>query len=78
MIKPSTLGDVVTYTLFSLGGVFLGGELGMLTGSASARRAISSDTESRRRIEHAFRAFRADVLKQEAKELEGGEGPLGF
>lgn len=28
MLKPSTLGDVATYFFASLGGLFLGGELG--------------------------------------------------
>lgn len=51
----------------------------MLTGASSARRAITSDPERRKRIERAFRGFRADMLKKEIEELEsectdGGEG----
>lgn len=29
LLKPTTLGDVATYFFASLGGLFLGGELGM-------------------------------------------------
>ena len=81
VLKPTTLGDVATYFFFGTGGIFLGGELGILTGSASASRTISRDPESRARIEAAFRKFRADVLRKEADELDGGKGitdVLGF
>ncbi|KAK6579874.1 hypothetical protein PZA11_007582 [Diplocarpon coronariae] len=60
-------------------GLFLGGELGLLAGSYSARRTITSDSESKARIEKAFKAFKADVLRREIAQLEGGEkgsGPL--
>ncbi len=49
----------------------------MLTGTLSANRTIASDPESRKRIENAFRRFRADVLRRQAEQLEKGtEGPL--
>lgn len=70
MLKPSALGDTATILLFSAGGLFLGGELGMLTGTASARRTISQDPESMKRITSAFRRFRADALRKEAKWLD--------
>jgi len=70
LLKPSTLGDVATYTFFAMGGVFVGGETGLLTGSWSARRSISKDPETRARIEKAFRSFRADVLRKEVETLE--------
>ncbi|KAL9060150.1 MAG: hypothetical protein Q9162_000764 [Coniocarpon cinnabarinum] len=73
MLKPTTLGDVAAYTFFSAGGIFLGGELGGLAGSLSASRTLSKDPESRKRIEMAFRRFRADVLRKEAQQLEQGE-----
>ncbi|CAL3969852.1 unnamed protein product [Diplocarpon coronariae] len=79
LLKPTTLGDVAAYMLFSTGGLFLGGELGLLAGSYSARRTITSDSESKARIEKAFKAFKADVLRREIAQLEGGEkgsGPL--
>lgn len=77
-IAPSTAGDILTYTFFSLGGLFIGGELGLLTGSVSARRRVAQDPQSRARIEKAFRAFRADMLKSEIRTLEGGEGSGGW
>lgn len=69
-MRPSTLGDIAAYTFFGFGGLFLGGETGLLTGSASAGRRITRDPESRERIETAFRRFRADVLRKEANELD--------
>ena len=80
-MKPKALGDVATYFFFSAGGLFLGGETGLLTGSASASRTITRDLDSRARIEAAFRKFRADVLRKEADDLDGGKGvvsALGF
>lgn len=73
LLKPSRLGDVVTYLFFGTGGMFLGGELGLLSGSASARRTITKDPEMKARIEKAFRSFRVDVLKREIDELERGQ-----
>ncbi|KAK4694363.1 hypothetical protein P7C71_g3211, partial [Lecanoromycetidae sp. Uapishka_2] len=81
LLKPTTLGDIATYFFFSAGGLFLGGESGLLTGSASASRTVSRDPESRARIEAAFKKFRADVLRKEADALDGGKGVgsvLGF
>ncbi|KIX03056.1 uncharacterized protein Z518_06606 [Rhinocladiella mackenziei CBS 650.93] len=72
-LKPTPLGDIMTYTFFGMGGLFLGGETGLLTGSWSARRMISRDPETQKRIEKAFRAFRADVLRKQIEELEGGK-----
>lgn len=77
-LKPSTLGDVATYTFFAGGGLFLGGELGLLSGSISGRSTISRDPESKKRIENAFRNFRVDVLKSEINMLEQGKGDLGI
>ena len=72
LLKPSTLGDVATYLFFSAGGLFIGGELGLLAGSFSAGRTISQDPESSTRIETAFSKLRADVLRKEADSLDGG------
>lgn len=71
LLRPSRWGDVATYTLFGISGLFLGGETGLLTGGISARRAVRRDPESRARIERAFRKFRAEVLRKEADALEG-------
>lgn len=46
--------------------------VGLAAGAASASRSISSDSESRQRIETAFRRFRADLLRKEADELDKG------
>lgn len=77
LLKPSILGDVATYFFFGAGGLFLGGETGLLTGTGSAARTVSSDPESRARIETAFKKFRADVLRKEADALDGGKGVAG-
>ncbi|KAJ5633126.1 hypothetical protein N7490_009465 [Penicillium lividum] len=70
--KPSTFGDFATYFFASAGGLFLGGELGFAGGAAKASRSISSDPDSKKRIETAFRRFRADLLRREADALEQG------
>lgn len=70
-LAPSKWGDAATYFFFSLGGLFFGGELGFLTGTASASRMITKDPESRERIEKAFNKYKIDVMKQEIKNLEG-------
>ena len=72
LAKPSTLGDVAAYFFFTAGGLFIGGESGLLTGSMSAGRLITKNPDSRERIENAFRKFRADALRQEADKLDGG------
>lgn len=80
-LKPSRLGDVASYMLFGAGGLFLGGETGLLTGSASASRTITRDPESKARIETAFRRFKADVLRKEADSIDEKKGVsemLGF
>ncbi|KAK3324997.1 hypothetical protein B0H66DRAFT_547214 [Apodospora peruviana] len=69
-IRPTFWGDAATYTGLSLGGLFLGGECGFLTGTASASNTIMKDPESRRRIEDAFRLFQVDLLKKQLSSLE--------
>ncbi|KAF1815789.1 hypothetical protein P152DRAFT_430082 [Eremomyces bilateralis CBS 781.70] len=76
-LRPSPLGDLFALFFFSAGGLFLGGETGLLTGSYAAHRTIASDPECLKRIETAFRAFRADVLRKEADMMDGGEGRGG-
>jgi hypothetical protein len=51
--------------------LFLGGELGLITGTASASRTITKDPESRARIEKAFKNYRIDVLQREIQSLQG-------
>lgn len=55
IMAPSTIGDFATFTLLGFGGLFLGGETGLLTGSFRAKSHISQDRESRERIESAFK-----------------------
>ncbi|KAK4508132.1 hypothetical protein PRZ48_001870 [Zasmidium cellare] len=70
LLKPSTIGDIATYSLLGAGGIFFGGETGLLTGSFRARQQIAADRESRERIQNAFKRFQADALRQQAKALE--------
>lgn len=70
-LAPSKWGDAATYFFFSMGGFFLGGELGFIGGTASASRTVTKNPEATRRIEEAFRNYRIDALKQEIKQLEG-------
>ncbi|TDZ25709.1 hypothetical protein Cob_v001323 [Colletotrichum orbiculare MAFF 240422] len=65
-MAPTRLGDVATYSLLGLGSLFLGGELGFVSGTASAASSITKDPQSRARIENAFRRFRAEALRKEA------------
>ncbi|KAI0130454.1 hypothetical protein BJ170DRAFT_681901 [Xylariales sp. AK1849] len=71
-LQPTRFGDIATYFFFGLGGTFIGGELGLLLGTWSAARVISSDPERKRRIETAYRKFKADYLRSEAKRLDAG------
>lgn len=77
MLAPSTLGDVAAYVFFSAGGLFFGGELGLLGGSVGAKNTITRDPETRKRIETAFRRFKVDVLKKEVDALEAQEPSTG-
>ncbi|KAL4915037.1 hypothetical protein BDW62DRAFT_189360 [Aspergillus aurantiobrunneus] len=72
LLKPTTLGDFATYFFASAGGLFLGGELGFLGGASSGSRSLTADPERRKRVESAFRSFRADTLRKEADALEKG------
>ncbi|KGO71479.1 hypothetical protein PITC_051070 [Penicillium italicum] len=73
LLKPTTLGDIATYFFATAGGLFLGGELGFAGGVAKGTRSINADPESKKRIETAFRRFRADVLRKQADALDKGE-----
>lgn len=70
-LAPSKWGDAVTYFFFSLGGLFVGGELGFMTGTESASRTITKDPQSKDRIERAFKNYQIDVMKEQIKLLEG-------
>ena len=39
---------------------------------------MSRDADGKARIEAAFRKFRADVLRKEADDLDGGKGVAGM
>jgi hypothetical protein len=73
LLRPSPVGDFAAYVFFSAGGLFIGGELGLLAGSWSAKRAVTSDEERQKRIERAVRRYRADVLRREVQKLEAGD-----
>lgn len=53
----------------------LGGEVGLLTGSASASRTLMKDPASRDRIEKAIKNYRVDVLKREIEETRRAKLP---
>ncbi|KAI1809756.1 hypothetical protein GGS20DRAFT_590291 [Poronia punctata] len=72
LMRPTSFGDFATHFFFGLGGLFLGGELGLLSGTWSAARVISEDPARKSRIENAYRLFRIDVLRKEAARLEEG------
>ncbi|KAF2206659.1 hypothetical protein CERZMDRAFT_89149 [Cercospora zeae-maydis SCOH1-5] len=74
LLKPSRLGDFATFGFLGLGGVFVGGETGLLTGSLSAKGQLLRDEEMRGRIQGALKAFRVEVLRKEAEELERRNG----
>lgn len=76
LVKPTVWGDVAAYFFFTAGGLFVGGETGLITGSFSAGRLITKDPASRERIEKAFSKFKADALRQEADKLDGGQSVL--
>ena len=69
---------MATYTFFAGGGLLFGGELGLLSGRFSARRTVSRDIKSRKRIETAFRKFTAEVMRSKATAIEKGEQPLNL
>ena len=71
-MQPSRYGDIATYFFFGLGGTVLGGELGLLLGTWTASRALNKDPARRKRIENAYRRFKADYLRREAARLEAG------
>jgi len=75
LIKPTPLGDFATYMFLGSGGLFIGGEFGLLTGSARARQQINKDRESRERIQTAFRRFQADALRTQANLLDQQNPP---
>jgi hypothetical protein len=52
--------------------------IGFAGGVASGTRGISSDPESQKRIETAFRRFRADVLRKQADALDKGDSVSGL
>ncbi|KAL1612444.1 hypothetical protein SLS60_000671 [Paraconiothyrium brasiliense] len=70
-LAPSKWSDAATYFFFPLGGLFLGGEAGFLSGTASASRTITKNSEAKKRIEKAFKNYRIDAMKQEIQTLEG-------
>ncbi|PIB02648.1 hypothetical protein CB0940_02044 [Cercospora beticola] len=74
LVKPSRLGDFATFGFLGLGGIFLGGETGLLTGSLSAKGKLLKDEERRERIQNAMKAFRVEALRKQADELEGRRG----
>ncbi|ROV91082.1 hypothetical protein VPNG_09921 [Cytospora leucostoma] len=71
-LAPSALGDFAAYFFLGVGGLFLGGETGFLTGSSVAASRVRADAERRKRVDGAYRAFKIDALRQQADALEKG------
>ncbi len=76
-MRPTTAGDVAVYTFFSIAGVFIGGEVGLLLGASAAKRNTTKHPETRARFVKALRGFRADILRKEIQMLEG-HGGIGW
>lgn len=76
LLRPTIFGDIAAYFFFTAGGLFVGGETGLLAGSLAAGRLVMKDPDARDRIDKAFRAFKADALRKEADKLDGGQGVL--
>lgn len=72
---PSTFHTLFTGFLFATAGIFIGGEIGLLTGSISAKGAITRDEASKKRIDAAFRRLKADVMRKQADMIEKGDLP---
>ncbi|KAL9633073.1 MAG: hypothetical protein Q9164_004920 [Protoblastenia rupestris] len=77
MLKPTILGDVATYLFFSAGGLFLGGETGLLTGLYSATRTFPKGADARTRIKKAFRKSRVDFDEEGSGSVGGGGERFG-
>lgn len=67
---------MAAYFFFTAGGLFVGGETGLLAGSLTAGRMVTRDQEARDRIDKAFRNFKAEALRREADKLDGGQSVL--
>jgi photosystem II stability/assembly factor-like uncharacterized protein len=67
---------MAAYFFFTAGGLFVGGETGLLMGSLTAGRMVTKDQEARDRIDKAFRNFKAEALRKEADKLDGGQSVL--
>jgi hypothetical protein len=71
-LAPTRWGDAFAYFFFGLGGLFVGGETGLLGGTWAGARRVRADPARQQRIERAVRRFKADYHRQEAKRLDGG------
>ena len=79
LARPTRMGDAAAFTFLGLGGLFLGGEMGAVTGAWGASRVLrNSSEEQQKRIEQAFRRLRADILRKEAEWVEGSRGNEGL
>lgn len=76
LMQPSRAGDIATYGLFGIAGLFLGGDLGLLLGQSASKKTITQNPETKARVERAFRGFKADILRKELQALEDGKGGL--
>lgn len=54
----------------------VGANLGLLTGSSSAKKVVKQEANVDR-LRQAYTAFRVDLLKKQIQELESGEDVWG-
>ena len=50
----------------------MGGDGGFLLGAGAAQRKVTSDPARLRRIDSAYRGFKADCLRKELAQVQGG------
>lgn len=65
--KPSILGKIKPYLLFSVGGCFLGGIFGYGTGNIFVRRKRAQHPETKASIEAAYTKIRAEAIRKNAE-----------
>lgn len=70
LLKPTFLGAITSYLLFSFGGLFLGSVAGSTVGNYFVQRNEPRDPQARHRIQAAFRMSRAERLRKEADWLD--------
>lgn len=69
-MKSSALIDMVTISLFGLGGYILGGKVGRIQGTKLFRWTVGKDLDSQARIEIGVKRSMADLWRKQADALD--------